>query len=170
MKARVFSFVGALVALVFTVGSLVVRADDESRERKRFVAVLNGYGEVPTRASGGSGMLVVLIDDQTSTISYQLSYANLDGNVLAAHVHLGASGVAGGVSFFLCGGGTAPPCSPPPAMISGSVVASDVIGPKDQGIAAGEFAKIVAGIRHHSGYANVHSSVAPAGEIRGQLE
>jgi hypothetical protein len=45
-----------------------------------------------------------------------------------------------------------------------------VIGPLGQGVAAGEFAEVLAAIRKGVTYANVHSSRNPGGEIRGQIK
>ncbi|MBA3245914.1 MAG: CHRD domain-containing protein, partial [Actinobacteria bacterium] len=45
----------------------------------------------------------------------------------------------------------------------------NVIGPSSQGIAAGEFAELLAAIRAGKTYANVHTSLFPGGEIRAQL-
>jgi CHRD domain len=42
-----------------------------------------------------------------------------------------------------------------------------VIGPAGQGIAPGEFAELVAAIRAHATYVNVHTNVRTGGEIRG---
>lgn len=169
MRARAFLFVGAMAALAFTLGSSVVTAEDGHSRRARFRARLSGFNEVPARSSGGTGRFIATIDDVAQTITYELSYATLDGVVAAAHVHVGQVGVNGGVSFFLCGGGTAPVCPPAPATVTGTVMATDILGPTTQGIAAGEFDKVVAAIRAGVSYANVHTSVAPGGEIRGQL-
>jgi len=48
-------------------------------------------------------------------------------------------------------------------------MAGNVTGPAAQGIAAGEFAELLAAIRNGSVYANIHTAAAPAGEIRGQV-
>jgi hypothetical protein len=53
--------------------------------------------------------------------------------------------------------------------LSGTIVPANVIGPVGQGIAPGEFAELVAAIRAGRAYANVHSTLFPAGEIRGQI-
>ena len=45
-----------------------------------------------------------------------------------------------------------------------------MIGPANQGIAAGEFDELVRAIRAGVTYANVHSEKFPGGEIRGQIE
>lgn len=53
--------------------------------------------------------------------------------------------------------------------MEGTIEAADVIGPTEQGIAAGEFLELVDAIEHSAVYANVHTSKYPGGEIRGQL-
>jgi hypothetical protein len=48
-------------------------------------------------------------------IRYRLHYEEFEaaeGSTLFAHIHFGQTGVAGGVSAFLCGGGDKPPCTP----------------------------------------------------------
>ena len=45
-----------------------------------------------------------------------------------------------------------------------------VIGPDGQGIAPGEFSKVIEAIRSGVTYVNVHSMKFPPGEIRGQVE
>ena len=75
--------------------------------------------------------------------------------------------------MFLCSNLGTPgvqPCPAPPATISGILTAADVIGPASQGVAAGEFAEVVAAIRAGVAYANVHSSKFPGGEIRAQVD
>ena len=48
-------------------------------------------------------------------------------------------------------------------------MAPNVVGPAGQLIAAGEFEELVKAIHAGVTYANVHSSVLPLGEIRGQI-
>jgi hypothetical protein len=57
----------------------------------------------------------------------------------------------------------------PGGTLTGMVTAVNVIGPAGQGVSPGEFAEALAAIRHGLGYANVHSSKIPTGEIRGQI-
>jgi hypothetical protein len=170
MRARVFLFAGAIAALAFTCSSSLASADDGPSRRTRFRARLSGLNEVPARSTTGSGLVTLKIDEATETITFELSYADLEGaTVGAAHVHLGQPGVNGGVMFFFCGGGSKPACPPAPAVVTGTVVASDIIGPAAQGIAPGEFDEVVAAIRSKVTYANVHTDLAPGGEIRGRL-
>jgi hypothetical protein len=89
---------------------------------------------------------------------------------LFAHIHFGQKNVSGGVAAFLCGGGSKPAACPArEGTVTGTIVAADVVGPSNQGIAAGEFAELVRAIRAGKTYANVHSSKFPGGEIRGQI-
>ena len=64
------------------------------------------------------------------------------------------------------------PCAAGPMMsagVTGTITPADIIGPAAQGIAPGEFAEVVRAIRNGAVYANVHSTLRPGGEIRGQL-
>src|SRR5262245_7329369 len=140
-----------------------------------FKGDLSGYGETPVALSTtGNGTFQAKIDDAAQEITYTLSYADLEGSVLQAHIHFGSSQQTGGISLFLCTNlGNGPVgtqlCPAAPATVTGTLRPADVVGPAGQGIAAGEFAEIVDAMRAGKTYANVHSSKYPAGEIRLQL-
>ena len=138
---------------------------------KNFTASLEGYQENVDVSTGASGSFEAQLSNDGTSLHYVLTYSGLEGGtVTAAHVHFGKPGVNGGVSYFICGGGGRPACTTPSGTFEGDVVAADVIGPAGQGIAAGEFAEIVAAMRAGHTYANVHSSPGwPGGEIRGQI-
>jgi hypothetical protein len=135
--------------------------------------LMTGYQETSpaTVSSTGTGEFVAEIDDEAMTITYELTYANLEGGaVTQAHIHFGARGTTGGVSAFLCGGGSKPPCPQlMPATVTGEITAADVMGPNAQGIELGAFAELVRAIRSGVTYVNVHSTRWPNGEIRGQI-
>jgi CHRD domain-containing protein len=137
-------------------------------EGTQFTAHLIGYNETPSINSNGVADLTLTVG--TNQITFDLKYSGLSGNPVAAHVHVGQPNVAGGVSFFFCGGGGKPSC---PASISGeitgTVVPADIVGPTAQGFAAGDFASVVKAIRAGVTYANMHTANFPGGEIRGQL-
>jgi len=144
-----------------------------SAETKQFHATLAGTSEVPAVSTTASGTFLARISEDGGAIHFQLSYDALEGDVLQAHIHIGQSGVNGGVALFLCSNLGTPgvqPCPAPPATISGMLTAADVIGPASQGVVAGEFAEVVAAIRAGVAYANVHSSKFPGGEIRAQVD
>ena len=133
-------------------------------------ADLNGFLEVPSVSSTGTGSFEAEIDGDAGTISYTLTYSGLEGSsTLFAHIHLGQRSVNGGVSAFLCGGGGKPPCTPTSGLVSDMIFPSDVIGPTGQGIASGEMGELIAAIRAGRTYANVHTDKHPGGEIRGQI-
>ena len=157
--------------------ALASRADDsrpdESRadRGRRFRAVLVGTEETPAIFTAGSGRLTARIVDNDTRIEFTLTYANLTAAPLVAHVHFGQRNVAGGVSFFFCGGGGKPACpSSTSGTITGTVVAADVLGPVAQGIEPGDLAAIIQMMRTGFTYANMHTPLHTAGEIRGQLK
>ena len=129
---------------------------------------LNGYEENSDVSSVASGSLKARLSDDGTSIHYKLSYSGLEAPVTASHVHFGKRAVNGGVSFFLCNGPTTPVC-PQEGTVEGDIEAVDVIGPAGQGIAAGEFAEILAAMRAGHAYVNVHSTKFPGGEIRAQI-
>jgi hypothetical protein len=144
-----------------------VGADDE---RHRVKATLSGFQETPsTLSTPGTGTFTATIDDNAQSIDYKLSYEGLEAPAIAAHIHLGARGTTGGVSAFLCSGGNKPACPPAGGTVTGTITATDIVGPAAQGIAPGQFAKVIRAIRNGAVYANVHSTLRPGGEIRGQL-
>jgi hypothetical protein len=171
----------AATAAVLVSGGLA--AHDRGRNN-RFAAELKPIKEVPAVSSVAYGKFKARIDEANQVISYELSYSELEGSVLQAHIHVGQHGVNGGISVFLCGNPptvpappapTPPACPTPPATVTGTLTPANIVGPNDQGIAptsdtANEFAELVRAIRSGVTYANVHSSKFRGGEIRGQLK
>ena len=158
--------------LTLALASYLVARPAEGSDKSHFKATLSSYGEVPTNSTTGQGDLDLRIDDSAKTITFTLTYSGLAAPAAAAHIHLGARSTNGGVSVFLCGGGGQALCSPgtsSEATATGTITAANVIGPTTQGIAPGEFDELVAAIRAGVTYANIHNSVFPGGEIRGQI-
>jgi hypothetical protein len=160
--------VAALAAMGVAVTTAIAGGGNDIREE------LTGYEEDPKALSTtGNGTFKARIDRSAQTIDYRLRYADLEGDVLAAHIHLGLRAQSGGISAFLCSNGAAPAGTPmcdADGEVSGTIEPADVIGPADQGIEPGEFDELVAAIRAGATYANVHSTKYPTGEIRAQLE
>ena len=125
----------------------------------------------------GSGAFRATVTPSGDGFAYRLTYSALEGNVTQAHIHFGQPFTTGGISVWLCSNlnppGATPPgtpaCPPPPATITGTIDASDVVGPNAQGIAPGEIEELMRAIRAGVTYANVHSTKFPGGEIRGQV-
>jgi hypothetical protein len=132
-----------------------------------FGAKLRGYEETPlTINSNGTGQFRAT---PTSTgFSYTLTYSGLGSNAVAAHIHLGQRATTGGVAIPLCGG-LKPACPPTGGTVTGTISPSDVQLITAQGLAAGDLAAVVRAIRAGFAYVNVHTTVFPSGEIRGQI-
>lgn len=145
-------------------------------------ATLEGTQEVPANLSEAEGSFVAKIDARARTIAYVLEYDALEGAVTQAHVHVGQPGVNGGVVVWLCQTGQAaapagtPACPSPGGAVEGNLEVASVVGPgvEPQLLATPgtdeAFDRLVRAIQEGVAYANVHSSVAPAGEIRGQIK
>jgi CHRD domain len=64
-------------------------------------ANLSGYQETPSISTTGTADFTADVTKDGQSVSWQLSYANLEGNVLQSHIHFGQRGVPGGISVFL---------------------------------------------------------------------
>ncbi|QQS48951.1 MAG: CHRD domain-containing protein [Acidobacteriota bacterium] len=144
---------------------------------KELKGLLNGYEEVPVISTAADGQFRARISNDGSSISYELSYKQLEGDVQQAHIHFGQSGANGGISVWLCSNLASPPtptgvqpCPAAPATISGIITAAEVVGPNPGGIAPGEFDEFVKAMRAGKTYVNVHSTKFPGGEIRSQIQ
>lgn len=165
-------FVAITVAALLVGVAIAQTADSQSR---RISASLHGIEEPPAVSSTGSGSFRATIPPDGSAISYTLTYANLEGDVLQSHIHLGQRGVNGGIAIFLCTNlgngpaGTQPCPGPRDGTISGTFSGADIVGPSGQGLTAPEFAELVRAIDRNVTYVNVHTTKHTGGEIRGQI-
>ena len=167
--AMVFVFATFAVIAIALAGTTTSVAESH---RTHFKTVLTGYQETPaTLNTTGHGTFTLDIVNDDTKVDFTLTFADLTGNPLFAHIHFGARATSGGVSAFLCGGSTKPACpASTSGTVTGTIVAADVIGPPGQGISAGDFASLLKAIRACVTYANVHSPKFPTGEIRGQID
>jgi hypothetical protein len=140
---------------------------DSDGDGDAFRAKLDGFQETPSVSTTGHGDFKAEVDGDE--IKYRLRYADLEGDVVVAHIHFAQRHVAGGIIAHLCGGDGKPPC-PQSGEVRGTIDANDVTGPTVQGIAPGELDEVIRAIKEESVYANVHSSKHSGGEIRGQLD
>jgi hypothetical protein len=179
VRIALLPLVGTSLAML----ALGVTAGDRHRNTFRAFAELVPTQEVPAVSSVAKGRFKATIDRANQTISYELTYEDLEANPTQAHIHVGQRRVNGGISVFLCGNPpTVPPvafpqpqaCPPAPATLTGVLTVANIVGPEGQGIApslngANDFDELVDKILEGFAYANVHSSKFPGGEVRGQL-
>jgi len=171
----------ALAAILVGLPASAFGEDDNGTFSGRFL----GVNETPSISTDATASLKVQIHGvgNNATIDYTLTSSGLRAAVTQAHIHFGQTKVAGGVMVFLCGTGTAGgptagPTGTPTCPANGGTVTRtlhfgdviDVIGANGtQGIAAGEMGRVVQAIRDGAAYGNVHSTMFPKGEVRGQL-
>lgn len=110
-------------------------------------ANIQGSQEVPPVATNGSGTAWAVLNNDLSSMDYNITFAQLQGNFSAAHFHLGAPGNNGPVfQTIMFNGNNA---SGELTMLPDSIVRAFIKG---------------------NVYINIHSSTFPSGEIRGQLQ
>ena len=144
----------AVIPALALAGALVATVGASARPQATTIqirTVLNAAQEVPSPSgavsgSAGTFSATVTKSDTGASVSWQLSFNNLTGNAIAAHIHTGAVGSPGPVVLALCG-----PCTSP-ASGTGALTQAAL-----DAIQAG------------TAYVNIHTPTNPAGEIRGQL-
>ena len=122
-------------------------------------AILTGAKEVPPVTTSAGGMATVIINDALTEIGFSLAVQDIL-NMAAAHIHVGARGVNGPVIFNLSLMDFASP-------LTGTLTAADLQVQAAQGV--NTFADAVNVILSGNAYVNVHTTLNPGGEIRGQL-
>ncbi len=171
-----------VLAMLLPMVGVADQNDQRGRERV-FRMELKPVNEVPALSSRARGEFRARIDEFNQIITYELRYQDLEGNALQGHIHIGQSGVNGGISVFLCGNAPTvpaatvpqPPACPQSGTVTGTITPANIIGPAAQGVAptsidTNEFEELVRAIRDGVTYVNVHSSKFPGGEVRGQVE
>jgi hypothetical protein len=165
--------VGLTLALVVIVGLAFANAGD--RGGGFLSARLTGYEEVPALSTTGKAKFVARINRDETEIEWRLSYEDMEAPVTQAHIHFNARALNGPVVVFFCtnaGNGPAGTqlCPDQPATIEGTIRAADVLGnAAGVGLEAGNLAELIDAIRAGATYANVHTTLRPAGETRGQI-
>jgi CHRD domain len=165
-----------LVLIVLCLSIAMAAAGDDVNT---FRATLRGINETPGPvATEATGSFHATLSADGTTLSYTVSYNNLNAPVTQSHIHFGLPKEGGGIMIWLCQTAAAPapasdpgvPTCPDSGAVSGTATAANVVGPNSQGITPGaDFAKAVRAMREGAAYANVHSSRSPGGEIRGPV-
>ncbi len=157
-----------------------LRGDDGPRA---FRAELSAVNEVPVVASAATGAFRARLSDDGTSFEYTLDYGGFEGTVTQAHIHIAQPFASGGISVWLCKTAAPAPPAGVPADVptcgtpggdgpeaEGVISAEDVIGPTGQAVPAAAFEDLLQLMRSGHAYANVHSTSAPGGEVRGQIQ
>ena len=149
MRSRLF-----LASVLFAIGSLgatgpvgaTLASAAAHGGRPLHATLLPGNQEPPT-ASSGSGTALVTLNQGQGEVCWDISVRDLTSPVILAHNHQGAAGTNGPVVVDFM---------EPVNGLNGCVHAD---------------AALIAEIRAHPGefYVNVHTTMFPTGEVRGQL-
>jgi hypothetical protein len=164
-----------LLAAIPLLAMPVVAQQTERHQRpeREFKADLRGRNEVPLTLSAGRGTLELKVNDNDSSVHFELEYSGLQTAVGAAHIHVAQPNANGGVTVFFCGtvpaGFPARAACPQNGTVTGDFTAADVIGLTAQQLEVNNLAKLLAAIRAGKTYVNVHTATSGAGEIRGQI-
>jgi hypothetical protein len=140
-----------------------------------FSTRMTGPNETPAIFSGASGTLQLDLDTGAKTAQYTLTYSGLSSPVTQAHIHFSKRHVAGGIIVWLCqtaanpGPAGTPNCPSGDGTVSGTITAGSIVAVPAQLVPAGAFDVLTDALFTKSAYANVHTTNAPAGEIRGQI-
>jgi CHRD domain len=140
----------SLTAIAVLVAMLVLTAP-ASGAVKRLQANLSGAQETaPGGDPNGTGTAKLRLDRAKRRVCYTIRVADID-DVVAAHIHRGRRGVAGGIEVELIGG-------PEP-------------GERFTGCTNGVSKRLIGQIlrRPRRFYVNVHTTAFPGGAVRGQL-
>ena len=122
-----------------------------------FTSTLNGANSAPANASTATGTALMSFDNVTNLFDLSINVIGINKTTLTnSHIHLGASGVNGGIIFDL-GAGTSPNWTNTATGMSLSLIG--------QTFPAANVGDLLA----HNTYLNLHTAAFPGGEIRGQI-
>jgi CHRD domain-containing protein len=152
MKLRgltVVATIGAL-SMLATSSAFAARLPGSAHGGTPLAADLAGGNETPPNATTATGSARITVNSGHDEVCWEISFSGLVAPATAAHIHVGPPGVAGPIVL----------PTPVPPVTSGT----------GTGCAAVDDA-LARAIRQDPGayYVNVHDSVFPAGQIRGQL-
>ena len=147
--------VAIAVALAAVCSSAVLIASGESASGAGggvATTTLTGANVVPPNASTGTGMATVTLDPTETSIKVDVTFSLLTGTTTAAHIHgPAAAGTNAAVVFTFAGF--------PLGVTSGTFSQASIP------ITATQVADLKAGLY----YIDIHTSIFPGGELRGQL-
>ena len=138
---------------------------------------------MPAVSTAARGSFRAVLSEDESAIEYRLDYSDLQGTVRSRTSTWATTTPTAGSRCGCAGPADHPADHHPPAGTPtcgapggdgpeawGTLTAANVVGPAGQLIAPGEFAELVRAIKSGVTYANVHTTLALGGEIRGQIK
>lgn len=148
-RTRTLAVVGAATLALATAAAVPAAAVPSGPTGRPLSTELTGAAEVPGPGDpDATGTASLRINPGQGLLCFELTATGIDGDLTGAHVHVGAVDVAGPVVV---------PLTPPVGGSSSGCVDID----RDLAVA------IITDPASY--YVNVHSTVFPAGAIRGQL-
>jgi hypothetical protein len=142
MKKLLFTLLIAPLLLLFSSCQ-----KEEVFNQTIFKTTLSGANEVPARSTNGFGDVIGYYDNVKKELVLRVNYYNLRAPLTAWHIHKAAPGVNGGVLFNF---GT-------PQETGNFITIPALTADQETDLMNGNY------------YVNLHTSVYPGGEIRGQL-
>jgi CHRD domain-containing protein len=148
---RRFHLLAGALALAFALAAVGGAAARSQADTLRIAADMTAANETPTPKGDvgnahGTFTATLTKSGTGGQLSWRLEFSGLTGNAIAAHIHVGAAGVAGPVRVPLCA-----PCT---SGVSGTATIT---------------AEVLDAIMAGRAYVNVHTPTNPAGEIRDQV-
>lgn len=136
------------LALALTVAGGSLAATSKRSVSYRVTMTPRQEVPAPTAPSRAVGVFTATVADAGAlrSIRWTLTFRNLSGKAVAAHIHAGKRGAAGGVLLALCA-----PCKT--GATGRATIARDTAD----------------ALEHGTAYVNVHTAKNAAGEIRGQI-
>jgi hypothetical protein len=146
-----FHLLAGALALAFALAAVGGAAARSQANTLRIEADMVAANETPTPKGDvgnahGTFAATLTKSGTGGQLSWRLEFTGLTGNAIAAHIHVGAAGVAGPVRVPLCA-----PCT---SGVSGTATIT---------------AEVLDAIMTGRAYVNVHTPTNPAGEIRDQV-
>jgi len=148
--------VAVILSALYLAGSTALMAQTIAK------AVLTGGEETPGVATNASGTAIFWV--YSDHLEYVLTAKGFGTNVLASHIHLGPKGVSGPICVPIFNAATQGTFT---GRLTGVLTEADLVPLADRGVS--NFRDVIDAILGGRAYVNIHTTLSPSGEIRGQL-
>ena len=160
-------------------------ADPGKDKQDKINTDLTGFQEVPVVITTGEGQLKLVVNESARTIDYTLTYSGLQADITQSHIHVAQKSVNGAIVLWLCKTQNTQPADAAVAAltpfcpgarsgtVSGTLRDANALASTGanapQQIAGGSLDDVLIAIEQGKAYGNIHTTVSPGGEIRGQI-